>query len=79
MYANTKLLSSTPKTELPRWLSGKESPANAGDTGDVGSISGTEKSPRGGNGNPLRYSYLENPTDKGNWWATVHRVTKSWT
>ena len=57
----------------------KNLPANAGDTGDEGSISGTERSPGGGNGNPLQYSYLENPTDKGSWWATVHRVTKSWT
>ena len=32
-----------------------------------------------GNSNPLQYSCLENPKDKGSWWATVHRVTKSWT
>ena len=32
-----------------------------------------------GNGNPLQYSYLENPMDRGAWWATVHRITKSWT
>jgi len=32
-----------------------------------------------GNGNPLQYSCLENPMDRGAWWATVHRVTKSWT
>ena len=34
---------------------------------------------RGGHGNPLQYSCLENPMDRGNWWATVHRVAKSWT
>ena len=32
-----------------------------------------------GNGNPLQYSYLENPMDRGAWWATVHKITKSWT
>ena len=44
-------------------------PANAG---DVGSFPGSGRSPREGNGNPLQYSCLENPTDKGAWWATVH-------
>ena len=34
---------------------------------------------REGNGNPLQYSYLENPMDGGAWWATVHGVAKSWT
>ena len=57
----------------------KNLPANAGDTGDVDSISGPERSPGGGNGNPLWYSCLENPIDKGSWQATVHGVTKSWT
>ena len=54
-------------------------PANAGDTGDVGSSSGPERSPGGGNSNPLRYFYLENPIDKGSRLATVHGVTTSWT
>ena len=40
---------------------------------------GQEDSPGEGNGNPLQYSYLENPMDGGAWWATVHRVAKSWT
>ena len=53
--------------------------ANAGDTGDVGSIPGSGRCPGGGNGNPLQYFCLENPMDKAAWWATVHRVTKSWT
>ena len=39
---------------------------------------GLEDSPGGGNGNPLQYSCLENPTDGGAWWATVHGVTKCW-
>ena len=53
--------------------------ANAGDKRDVGSISELERTPRGGYGNPLQYSCLENPMDRGTWEATVHRVTKSWT
>ena len=52
-------------------------PANAGDTGDSGSIPGLGRSPGEGNGNPLQYSCLENPMDGGAWWATVHQVTKS--
>ena len=50
--------------------------ANAGDVRDVGSIPGLGRSPGGGNGNPLRYSCLENPMDRGAWWATVHGVEK---
>ena len=50
----------------------KESACNAGDTGDMGLIPGLGRSPRGGNGNPLQYSCLENPMDRGTWWATVH-------
>ena len=57
----------------------KNSPANAGDIRDEGLILGLGKSPRGGHGNPLQYSCLENPMDRGAWWATVHRVVKSWT
>ena len=54
-------------------------PANAGDIRDAGLISGSGKSPGGGHGNPLQYSCLENPMDRGAWQATVHRVTKNWT
>ena len=50
---------------------GKESACNVGDTGDVGSVLGLGRSPRGGHGNPLQYSCLENPMDRGTWWATV--------
>ena len=50
---------------------------HAGDLRDVGSIPGPGRSPRGGHGNPLQYSCLKNPMDRGTWWATVHRVTES--
>ena len=46
---------------------------------DRGSIPGSGRSPGGGNGNPLQYLCLENPMDRGTWWATVHGVTKSQT
>ena len=48
----------------------KNLPAN---TGDAGSIPGSGRSPGEGNGNPLQYSYLENPMDRGAWQAAVHR------
>ena len=58
---------------FPSGLVVKNPPANAGDTG---LIPGLGRFPRGGNGNPFQYSYLENPMDRGAWWATVHKVTK---
>ena len=57
----------------------KNLPANAGAPRDVGSIPGSGRSPRGEHGDPLQYSCLENPMDRGAWWTTVHRVAKSWT
>ena len=57
----------------------KNLPANAGDTRDVGSIPGSGRVPGEENGNPLQYSCLGNPMDRGAWWATVHGVTKSQT
>ena len=51
----------------------KNLPANAG---DAGSISGSRRSPREGNGNLLQYFCLGNPMDRGAWWATVHGVAK---
>ena len=51
----------------------KNLPANAG---DKGLIPGSGRSSGDGNGNPFQYSYLENPMDRGAWWATVHGVTK---
>ena len=51
-------------------------PANAGNIRDVGSVPGSGRSPGDGNGNPLQYSYLEFPTDRGAWWATVHGLQR---
>ena len=53
--------------------------ANAGDIRDRSSIPGSGRFPRGGHGNQLQYSRLENPMDRGAWWATVHGVAKSQT
>ena len=52
---------------------------NAGDVKDTHRISGSGKSPGGGHGNPFQYSYLDNPIDRGAWWAIVHAVAKSQT
>ena len=57
----------------------KNPPANAGDTRDLGLIPGLGRSPGGGHGNPLQYSCLENPMDRGAWRATVHGVAESQT
>ena len=53
----------------------KNPSANAG---DVGSVPGLGRSPGGGHGDPFQYSCLENPLDRGAWWATAHGVGKSW-
>ena len=55
----------------------KNLPANAGDIRDVGLTPGLGRSPGGGHGNPLQYSCLENPMDRGAWRATVHGVIES--
>ena len=55
----------------------KNLPANAGDVRDSSSIPGSGRSPGKGNGNPLQYSFLENPMDRGAWQAMVHRVAES--
>ena len=57
----------------------KNPPANVGDVRDAGSIPGSGRCPGGGYGNPLQYSCLENPMDRGTWRATVRGVTKSQT
>ena len=57
--------------------SGKEPSGSAGGIRDKGSIPGSKRSPGGGHGNPLQYSCLENPMDRGAWQVTVHRVAKS--
>ena len=56
----------------------KNPPANAGDTGDWGSIPGMGRSPGVGNGTSLQYPCLENSMGRGAWQAIVHGVTKSW-
>ena len=64
------------KSSLPWGSAGKESICNVG---ELGSILRWGRSPGGRNGNPLQYSGLENPMDRGTWWATVHGIAKSWT
>ena len=59
---------------FPDGSDGKESACNSG---DLGSIPGSGRSPGGGHSNPLQYSYLENPIDRGIWWATVLRIAES--
>jgi len=82
MYCNTKM--------KVRWqytvfrasqvvLEVKYLPVNAGDDRNVGLIPGSGRTPGVGNGNPLQYSCLENPMDRGAWWSKVHGVTKSQT
>ena len=58
---------------------GSEVKASVCSVGDLGLFSGLGRSPGEGNGNPLQYSCLENPMDRGAWWATVHGVAKSQT
>ena len=64
---------------FPWSLSGKKSTFHAGAAGDKGLIPGSGRSSGGGHGNPLQYSFLVNPMDRGAWWITFHRITKSWT
>ena len=64
------------RTSLAGASNSKESACNAG---DLGSFTGSGRSPGEGDGNPLQYSRLENSMDRGAWWAIVQRVTKSWT
>ena len=65
-----------PGEGLPLWLSVKNPPADAG---DAGLIPGSGRSPGAGSGNPLLYSCLGNPTNRGVWQATVHWIAKSQT
>ena len=57
-------------------LAVKDPPANAGDVREAGLLPGLGSSPGGGHGNPLQYSCLQNPMNRGAWWATVQGVTK---
>ena len=61
------------------WLSFKGSACSAEEAGDAGSIPASGTFPRGGNGNPLQYSCLENSMDGGAWRVTVHRIAKNQT
>ena len=56
----------------------KNPPTNAGGVRDLSSIPGSGRSPEGGHGNPLQYSYLENSMGRGVWQATVHRFAKGY-
>ena len=60
---------------VPGGSAAKTLPANVGDSS---SVPGLVRFPGGGNGNPFHYSYLDNPKERGAWWATVHGVVKSW-
>ena len=64
---------------FPGDASGKEPACSCWGLRDAGLIPALRRSPGEGHGNPLQYSSLENPMDKGAWWATVHKVAKSWT
>ena len=55
----------------------KEFACDAGNSRDVGSVPDSGRSPGEGNGNPLQYSYLENPIERGAWWTTVQSVQES--
>ena len=66
----------TRSLSFPGNSDGKESACS---TGGLGSIPGSGRSPGEGDGNPLRYSCLGNPSNRGGWWATVHGVAKSQT
>ena len=71
-----KLFQAVPYGASSSGSAGKDSSCNAGDTREGGSIPELGRSPGGGHGNPLRYSSLENPTDRGAWRATVCTATK---
>ena len=66
----------TQNLSIPGGTVVKNPPANAGDSRDMGSIPRSRRSPGGGHGTPLQYSCLENPMDRGAWWATVHGVLR---
>ena len=76
----TDLLHCTGETRASQAVLVVKNPSDdAGDAGDVGKIPGWGRSPGEGYGDPLWYSCLENPKDRGAWRATVHGVAKSWT
>ena len=69
----------TEATQQQQESGGSDGKGSACNAGDLGLIAGLGRSPGGGHSNPLHCSCLENPMDKGAWWATVHGVAKSWT
>ena len=73
------LISSYESALLPttKCTGGSGSKESACNVGDLGSVPGLGRSPGGGHGNSLQYSYLENSMDRGPWWVTVQRVAKS--
>ena len=71
------MLVKTGTTTLGSFPGGSDSKESACSVGDLDSIPGLGRSPGGGHGNSLQYSCLENPMDRGAWWATVHSVAKS--
>ena len=75
VHAITKSWTRLSNFTFPYGSAGKESACNVG---ELGLTPGLERSPGEGNGNTLQYSCLENPTDRGAWWAMVHGVAKSW-
>ena len=62
---------------FPDGSADEESACSSGETGEACSIPGLGRSHKGGNGNPLQYSCLQNPTDRGAWQATVHGIAKN--
>ena len=82
MNIDTKVLNRILATGSLSFLNGSagtESACDAGDTGNAGSVPGSGRSSRGGNGNPFQYSCLKNPADRGAWKSIVQRVMKSQT
>ena len=73
LYLNSETLMLSWLEGFPGVSDGKESTCNVG---DLGSIPGLGRSPGRGHGNPFQYSCLENPMDRGAWWAAVHRAHK---
>ena len=77
--AHYSVKNSSPRQGFPGGTVVKNPPANAGDVRHVSSTLGSQRSSGGGYGNPLQYSCLGNPMDRGACWATVHRIAQSWT
>ena len=77
LLGSTQFLAALGRMGFPGGAVVRNPPANAEDSRDMGLIPGSGRSPGVGNDNPLQYSCLGNPMDRGAWWATVHGVAKS--